>query len=573
MERAHLVLEVISFRSGFAAAVSLLLAAFAAPPLTAQTIPAVDRDTVVIGLDREPDNLGTIFSCCGQAPAADEMQVHSTLFIRDVIGSSTGVFVPQGVEALPNVHDGTWKFTGEGMALNWRLKPRRWHDGPAATCADYVFSHQVIRRAFPGLAAFNVVTSVSCPAGPGGRDILVIHRSRSAWASAGILFFGGIPLPGPIPRHKLEEAFRRNPEGLRRAAYGNDAKETVGDGAYRLTEWQRGSSITVEAVDPPTILGKPKVRRIIWRFMDRQALRTALLAGTIDAIGILTFRQAPEALALEGEGRGRIRVLFEPGAAWEHIDFNLDNPFLRDIRIRRAIAHAVNRTEIAQRVGQGKYLPAQAYVPRGHPAFPPSAARYSYDPARARSLLAAAGFTPGPDGFVRNGAGERLALQLTTVTGNVERELVEEIVQQQLRRVGIEVTIENFPPRIFLFNREMRRYKALALYAWSVPPRRICALYRSVSIPREETGWSGVNYPGYRSTEFEQACDVAESETDAAKRNELLKEAVKIWTRDLPALPLYFVPSIAAVKVGLENFRIPWSEETGTWNAHEWYWR
>jgi peptide/nickel transport system substrate-binding protein len=566
-----LVLEVISLRCAFALTTSLLLVALAAPPLTAQTTPAIGRDTVVIGLDREPDTLNTIFSCCGQSPGADEMQVHSTLFIRDVIGSSSGIFVPQGVEGLPNVRDGTWRFKGEGVALTWRLRPRRWHDGPAVTCADYVFSHQVIRRAFPGLAAFNVVTSVSCPAGPGGRDILVTHKSRSAWASAGILFFGGIPLPGPIPRHKLEEVFRRNPEGLRRAAYGNDSKETVGDGAYRLTEWRRGVSITVEAVDPPTILGRPKVRRIIWRFMDRQALRAALLAGTIDAIGILPLSPA-EALSLEGEGRGRIRVLFEPGAFWEHIDFNLDNPLLRDVRIRRAIAHAVNRTEIAQRVGQGKYLAAHAHVPLGHPAFTTAAARYPYDPARARSLLAAAGFTPGPDGVVRNAAGERLALQLNTTTGIAERELVEEIVQQQLRQVGIDVMIENFPSRIFFSNLFMRRYKALALFAWSVSPRLICALFRSGSVPREETGWSGVNFSGYRSAEFDRACDIAEGEMDAAARNGLLREAVKVWTRDLPALPLYFIPNIAAAKVGLGNFR-PWWGATGTWNAHEWYWR
>ncbi len=92
---------------------------------------------------------------------------------------------------------------------------------------------------------------------------------------------------------------------------------------------------------------------------------------------------------------------------------------------------------------------------------------YPYDPARARALLAEAGWTPGADGICRNAAGERLSLEFSTTAGVRVRELVQQVMQSEWRRIGVETTISNEPARtLFGETLKHRGFKGLAMFAW-----------------------------------------------------------------------------------------------------------
>lgn len=549
-----------------AALLTLSLVPLASGQQTSQ--PAVGRDTVVIGTSQEPDFLNPMF-----AEMAVSNSVMATIFTFDVQRDNTWKLFAQGVAYLPNLKDGTWKLDGDKMTLVWRVKPRNWSDGRPVTCADYVFGHNVARNEQVPVVVRDLTTRINnilCTAGASGTAITVNWKERYAYANLVITEYGA------LPRHILERYYRANPSKLNEAPYGNDPAITVGDGPYKLVEWRKGSSITVEAVPNHKIFGTARIKRLIWRVIpDTNALVANMLSGAIDAISTIGI-SLDQATQLDRQAAGRFRVLFEPGLIWEHIDFNLDNPLLQDVRVRRALVHGINRDLIVQQLFQGKQPVSHTYLPPKHPGYTDAIDKYPFDPARARALLQEAGFTPGPDGILRNAAGQKLSLELNTTAGNRVREQVEQIIQQNLRQIGVEITIQNFPARVYfgeITNR--RKYKALAEYAWVLSPTSDCdQLYTSDGIPNEANGWAGQNYPGYKNADMDKACKAASREIDEAARNKLLNDTAKIFARDLPAIPMYVWVSTAAAKTGLENFTaVQLSGTYETWNAHRWAWK
>ncbi len=546
---------------------ALLLTLSVILPVQAQSQPAAGRDTVVLGTFSDADILNLMFS---SSPAVFTVQeVLAAIFTKDVArDNDTWRVFPQGVEYLPSVRSGTWTVDGERMTLVWKIKPRRWHDGRPVTCADYVFSHTVARDKRVGAIDQQVLTSriasVSCPKGADGLEITVHWNERYGYANQMVVPYGA------LPRHILEPFYRANPSALREAPYGHDPKVTIGDGPYRLVEWRRGVSLTVEAVADHPIFGTPKIRRITWKiFPDFPTIVANLLSGVIDASEI-DFK---DALELERQVQGQVKVVWTGSVIWEHVDFNLDNPLLQDVRVRRALAHGINRAQIIQQLLKGRVPVSHTYLPRRHPGYTEAVEKYPYDPARARRLLQEAGFALGADGVMRNAAGQRLQFEInTTAEDKIIREQIEQVIQQQLRQIGVEITILNFPRRV-LFGEVLprRKFKALAMYAWEFGPESDCnGYYTSDGIPNEGNNWVGSNFPAYRSAEMDRICGAISRELDEEKRNRLLNDSARIFSRDLPALPLNYRIEFGGAKPGLRN--LVFGIEPVTWNAHRWFW-
>jgi peptide/nickel transport system substrate-binding protein len=538
-----------------------------AASLPPQPLPAGGTDQVVIGMAQEPGTLSPLF-----AEMAASFSIIGTLFTADVQRDNQWRAFPQGTVSLPNLKDGTWRVVGDSMTLTWRIKPRRWSDGRPVTCDDYVFAYAVARDDRVPVVSrdlTNRIFAVTCPDGPAGTSIMVNWKERYAYANLTVTEHG------PLPRHALEPVYRSNPGRLAEMPYGNDPKATIGDGAYQLIEWQKGSSITVRAVKSHPIFGSPRIQAIVWRFIpDTSALVTYMLAGTIDAISTIGI-SFDQAVQLERMGAGRFHVFFEPGLIWEHVDFNLDNPLLADVRVRRAIAHAVNREQIVEQLFGGKQPVSHTYLPARHPGFTDQVAKYPFNQARARALLGQAGFSPAADGIYRDRRGRRLTLELNTVAGNRIREQIAQVIQKQLREAGIEIKIVNYPARVLLGDITSRRqFRGLAMYAWVLSPTSDCdSIYTSDGIPTAANGWAGQNYPGYRNAAMDQACKAASRELDESRRVAYLRETAAIFARDLPALPLYVRAQVAAAKAGLRNFvAVQLAGTYETWNVHRWFW-
>jgi peptide/nickel transport system substrate-binding protein len=549
---------------------TMLLAIGVLPLQQVAAQPAAGRDQVVIGLSQEPDYLNPMFS-----EEAVAVSVLNAIFTTDVQRDANWKLFTQGVQYMPTLKDGTWKLSGsDSMTLTWKVKPRNWSDGKPVTCSDYVFGHNVARNEQVPVVVRDVTNRISnivCTKGSGGTDITVNWKERYAFANL------AVTENGAVPRHALEKYYRANPSKLNESPYGNDPKITVGEGGYRLVEWRRGSSLTAEAIPNHPLYGTPAIKRITWRIIpDTNALMANMLSGAIDAIGTvgISFDQAVQ---LERQAAGRIKVFYQPGLIWEHIDFNLDNPLLADVRVRRALTHGVNREQMVQQLFAGKQPVSHSYLPANHPGYTDQGlTKYPFDQARARALLQEAGFTPGPDGIMRNAQGQRLSFELNTTAGNRVREQVEQIIQQNLREIGVEIRIQNYPARVYFGDiTNHRKFPAMAMYAWVMSPISDCVdLFTSDGIPNEANGWAGQNYPGYKNAEMDRLCQESRKELDEAKRIKTLNQTVQIFSRDIPAMPLYIRVSVAAAKPGLQNFTaLQLSGAYETWNVSKWTWQ
>jgi peptide/nickel transport system substrate-binding protein len=538
--------------------------AWPAPPGQA----AAPKDEVVIGISQEPDIL--VPGLGGSLAVSTE--VIRALWSPGVTWNEEWKLTPLTVKEVPTLENGLWKLLPNGrMQLTWHLKPGwTWHDGTPVTAEDFVFTHRAIMNDKVPVISRNFEKRVENVYAPDPGTLIVTYKEHYAYANTAIIQWG------PWPRHILEQAYRSNPGGLDKLPFGSDPRATVTNGPYHLVSWQKGSSIVVEA-DPRFTIDRPRIRRIVWRVItDTNTLVANMLSGAIDGISPIgiSFDQALQLDQQIAQRRLPEQVLLTAGLVWEHIDLNLDKPRLKDRRVRQALLYALDRQAMVQSLFQGRQPVAGSYLPPRHYGYDASISTNTYNPDRARQLFTEAGWTPGPDGILKNAQGERFTVTIGTTAGNRVREDVEQILQSQWKKVGVELKVANQPARVFFGETTRHRDFEMAMYAWVQNPVSDCeTLYTSDNIPSAQNAYNGQNFSGFRNPEMDRLCHAVPTELDQRKRVAMLKRTQAILAEELPVLPLYFRIDPTAVKKGFANWK-PTGIGTApvTWNASQWMW-
>jgi peptide/nickel transport system substrate-binding protein len=529
---------------------------------------AAPKDEVVIGISQEPDLL--IPGLGGNLAVSTE--VIRALWGRGVSWSDQWKLTPLAAKEVPTLENGLWKLLPGGkMQLTWHLKAGwKWHDGTPVTAEDFVFTHRAIMNDKVPVISRDFEKHVENVYAPSSDTLIVTYKDHYAYANKDIIQWG------PWPRHLLEKSYHSNPGGLDKLPMGNDPKATITHGPYQIVSWQKGSSIVAEA-DPSYTLEKPKVKRIVWRVIsDTNTLVANMLSGSLDAISPIgiTFDQAVQLDQQIAQRRLPQQVLMTPGLVWEHIDLNLDKPKLKDKRVRQALLYAIDRQAIVQTLFQGKQPVAGSYLPPKHYGYDASISTSNYNPDRSKQLFTEAGWTPGPDGILKNAQGERFTITIGTTAGNRVREDVEQIMQSQWRKVGVELKVSNQPARVFFGETTRHREFEMAMYAWVQHPLSDCeTLYTSDNIPSSQNAYNGQNFPGFNNAEMDKLCHTLPTELDQAKRIAMLKRTQAILAEELPVLPLYFRTEPTVIKKGFTNWKpTGLGEAPVTWNAFQWGW-
>ena len=347
-----------------------------------------------------------------------------------------------------------------------------------------------------------------------------------------------------LPTH-IERANFKDPKEYRlRTAYDTDSTNPgLYFGPYRITGKQTGSRIVLEA--NPTWWGKkPQFKKIVVQIIEKTAaLEANLLSGSINYIAGELGLLLDQGLAFETRHGKDYNIQFKPSLVYEHIDLNLENPFLKDLRVRRALILAIDRATITKKLFDGRQPVADSFV---HPldwVHSKETPRYRHDPARAKRLLDAAGWAErDADGFRVNAKGKRLTFELMTTAGSRSRELVQQILQSQWRQVGIDIRIRNEPARVYFGETvTKRKFKAFAMFAWLSAPESVPRLtLHSKHITTAANNWSGQNYTSYKNPVVDKLLDAIELELDREKRRVLWARLQKIYAQDLPVIPLFF---------------------------------
>ena len=303
------------------------------------------------------------------------------------------------------------------------------------------------------------------------------------------------------------------------------------------------------------------------------ALEANLLSGNVDYVLGELGLSLDQALAFEKRHKDKYNVIYKPALIYEHIDVNLDNPLLKDRRVRQAILLSIDRKAINDKLFEGKQPVANSDISPLDPMYSQTARHYGYDPAAAKKLLDEAGFATIRNGFRTNAAGERFSIEITTTAGNRIREQVAQVIQSQLRQVGIELRLKAEPPRIFSEALNRRNFTGLAMYAWVSRPQGVPrSTLHSEEIPTAKNAWSGQNYPAYANPEMDKALDAAERELDKDKRRALFGDIQKLYAEDLPVLPLFFRVDPFVIPKALKGVRPTGHLNSSTLWIEQWRW-
>lgn len=508
-------------------------------------------DTVVIGMYQEPDTLigafGSMLAASLVLGYRDEPGLSSSgsVFVGMVEFNNQGKLVPRLVERIPTLKDGWVVLSGKKMKITYQLKKGyTWHDGRPVTALDASWTYLMLRNPRTPTVSRSVLQKIDYMRVPDSNDpytLVVQWNELYPFANTGHTIY---------PQHVFEREYLRDPAGLKAHP---QAQAPIGNGPYRFVEWVKGSHITLEAYDKfPE--GRPKIRRLVWRFiLDSTVLSANVIAGQVDIA--VNHGMSLEQLSVIERQAPEVKVHFLPAMGWEHIDFNLDNEWLKDKRVRQALIHAIDRDAINKHLYSGRQAPSNSWLPPSHEAHNPNIAKYPYDPTRAKQLLREAGFVPGPDGILRDSSGKRFEMTIMTTAGNATREQVELIVRESFKAVGVDLRIDNRPASVFFGQiTNKRQFPHMALYNWNFSPLTLGkTLWHSNQIPSSANRWEGQNFSGWRNQENDLLLDQIFEELDTTKRVQLLRRQQELWGEDVPAIPLFHGLSLTTSKKGLKN--------------------
>jgi peptide/nickel transport system substrate-binding protein len=448
------------------------------------------------------------------------------------------------------------------MTVTFQIHPKAvWSDGKPVTCNDWrVGGWQLFINSANNVASrtgWEDVRSVTCA---GKKGTVVFKKVFADWET---LIAGNAS--GIFPAHIVA---------------GQDANNLfqdsipVSNGPWRFQSWQKGVQITV--VKNPRFTAAPamKLDRVVFRYItDTNARFQALKAG--------------EGQAMEPQGQLQIadflkdsnfKVESRAGYSYEHLDIQFGPkgaPALRAPYVRQALMQGINRPQIAtalwQTIAPGLPTLQSLIFKTFEKGYVKHFAQYPFNQSRVISILKGKGCTGGPDKpsagnsniFSCPGVG-KLSFRFSTTSGNQLRALTFEIIQRQLKSVGIEL-VPRFQPAGLLFGTTLPSSDwDIIMFTWNQSP--------ATKITAKDLYACGgeLNYGNYCNRKASKLFEQTAVTLEEATRTKLLNQAEALMAKDIPSIPMFVRPVFAISSKKMKGLTAPTTQEGSTWNANAW---
>jgi peptide/nickel transport system substrate-binding protein len=455
--------------------------------------------------------------------------------------------VPWLAESLPSLDDHTWRVLDDGrMEVTWRLRPGiKWHDGTELTSADLRFSWEIGKDLTTGVATQSVARYIEAVDTPNPLTAVFTWSTTSQLGG-----LAGVRELDLLPAHVLASAERA---GLSDSPYFSDPLAFVGSGPYRPLSWERGSSLTLQAFDD-YFLGRPRIDQVTFTIIpDASTALANVLAGQVDvaywAINydgarVIQDQWKSDGGAVEMQANNARHLLpqFRPDTASPRD--------LLDVRVRRALMYAMDRSELAETAAVGA---AQVMNSTTYPGsalgrvVEARAVRYELDPARAAALLAEVGWQKDAEGFLTK-SGERFQLSYRSGPGLTDGNLILPVLQQQYRRVGIDLSLSVAPPSDLQAG---ATFTGVSFRGLPDNQTGFLALFDSTRIASAQNRWGGANVHGYASPVADDLLPRIDRTLPTADRMAIWAEANRALLDDVAFMPLYNYPYPYVVRKGV----------------------
>ena len=428
----------------------------------------------------------------------------------------------------------SWDVSRDGLVITFHLrKGVRWHDGHPFTAEDVLYTYRVTidpKTPTPYAGDFLKVRKA---------EVLDPHTFRVTYDKpfAPALMSWGSAI---LPKHLLEgKDITKSPLG----------RHPVGTGPYRFKEWVTGQKIVLVA-NPDYFEGRPYIDGYIMRIIpDMATMFLELRANGVDRMSLTPLqytRQTENNLFRKSFNKYRYLSF-----SYTFLGYNLKKPMFADKRVRQAIAYAVNKDEIIEGILLGLGKEATGPYKPGAWAYNSQVKRYPYDPAKARALLAEAGWKDTNGDGILEKNGEPFVFEIITNQGNEVRAKCAEIIQKRLAEVGIQVKIRILEWAAFVNDFINKRRFDATILAWTIPmdPDIYDVWHSSKSGPDE------LNFVSYKNREVDDLLEKGRGTFDQTQRKKCYDRIQEILAEEQPYLFLYVsdaLPIIHARFRGIE---------------------
>jgi peptide/nickel transport system substrate-binding protein len=433
-----------------------------------------------------------------------------------------------------------WSISDDGLSYTFKLRPNvKWHDGKPFTADDVAYSIELLKQVHPrGRGTFANVVTVETP------DPLtaVIRLSKPAPYLLSALYAAESPI---VPKHVYENV------AIADVPVSKNGSAPIGTGPFVFKEWVRGSHIILERNPDYWDAGKPYLDQVVVRFVPDGAARAAgFETGEFDIGGDnpipLSDLERVKALPNIGiDSRG-----YATKGDQTQLIFNLDNTYLKDVKVRRAIAHAIDLNVILNTVwyGYGHISPApiSVFLSRYHDS---SIKPYDFDLKAAEQLLDDAGYKRGADGI-------RFSLRLTHNSYNEGFKRVIEYVKQNLARIGIASSIDSYDFSTYIQKVYTERvFDVTAEYLGNQfdPTLGVQRIYWSKNF---KIGLPFSNASHYANPEVDRLLEAASVEIDDEKRKKEFNDFQRIIADEVPVVNLIALENVTVFNKRVKNHTI-----------------
>jgi peptide/nickel transport system substrate-binding protein len=413
-----------------------------------------------------------------------------------------------------------WEIAPDGLSYTFHLRRDvTFHDGRPLTSADVKFSIESVVKPMHsrGAIGFGALEVIETPDAH-----TVVFRLKHPFAPfIRVFHVSDAPI---LPKHLYEGTdIRNNPHNLR----------PIGSGPFKFIEWVKGSHILLERYGNYFRKGQPYLERLVYQVIPDQATRVAALET--EQVDVVPWSGIPNIEAARLKQLPHVAMTtrgyeWSSGIMW--VEFNLRRSPLNDVRVRRAIAHAIDKHFIHQNIWFGIGKVASGPLSSNHKGFyPAEVPTYAYTIEQANQLLDEAGFSKGPDGV-------RFKLTQDMLPYGEEWVRLAEYIREQLKKIGIEVSNRSSDVPGW-FNRIWTQYDFDFTSDWvgnlSDPSLGMPRMFMSTM---SRPGVPYMNSHNYQNPEIDRLFSQAARESKPDKRYPLFHQIQSILASELPVLPL-----------------------------------